>query len=151
MRILCSDENMLSAGIMDMLQRAAAECVINEELDPENVEISLSFVTADEIRDLNNNYRNIDKPTDVLSFPLIEDFNEIGTDEEIMLGDVVICLEKAREQAEEYGHSEEREIVYLFVHSVCHLLGYDHMEDDEKTEMRAAEESVMKSLDLERS
>lgn len=151
MRILCSDENMLSVGIMDMLQRAAAECVINEELDPENVEISLSFVTADEIRDLNNNYRNIDKPTDVLSFPLIEDFNEIGTDEEIMLGDVVICLEKAREQAGEYGHSEEREIVYLFVHSVCHLLGYDHMEDDEKTEMRAAEEKVMKSLDLERS
>ena len=67
-----------------------------------------------------------------------------------MLGDVVICLEKAREQAEEFGHSEEREIVYLFVHSVFHLLGYDHMEDEEKAEMRSAEEKVMSFLELER-
>lgn len=150
MRILCSNENILSAEMMSMLEKAASACVANEGLIPENSEISLSFVSADEIHELNNTYRNVDRPTDVLSFPLIEDFNEIEPEDEIMLGDVVICLEKAREQAEEFGHSEEREIVYLFVHSVCHLLGYDHMEEDEKTEMRAAEEKVMKLLDLER-
>lgn len=151
MRILCNDENVLSAEMNETLKKAAAACVSNEGLMPENAEISLTFVSKDEIRELNRNYRNVDNHTDVLSFPLIEDFNDIGPDDEIMLGDVVICLEKAREQAEEYGHSEEREIVYLFVHSVCHLLGYDHMEIEDKAVMRAAEEKVMKYLDLERS
>jgi probable rRNA maturation factor len=82
---------------------------------------------------------------------MIEDFNDIEPGDEMMLGDVVICIEKACEQAEEFGHSREREIVYLFVHSVCHLLGYDHMEPEEKAEMREAEEKVMSFLDLERS
>jgi len=107
-------------------------------------------VSKEEIRELNNQYRGIDNHTDVLSFPLIEDFDEVDPDDEYMLGDVVICLEKAREQAEEFGHSEAREIVYLFVHSVCHLLGFDHMEEDEKQEMRTREEEVMTLLDLER-
>lgn len=150
MRILCNDENVLSAEMNETLKKAAAACVANEGLVPENAEISLTFVSKDEIRELNRNYRNVDNHTDVLSFPLIEDFNDIEPDDEIMLGDVVICLEKAREQAEEFGHSEEREIVYLFVHSVCHLLGYDHMEDEEKAEMRSAEEKVMSFLELER-
>lgn len=150
MRILCSDENMLSAEMMEMLDRAASACTANEGLDPGCVEISLSFVSVDEIRSLNKTYRNMDRPTDVLSFPLQEDFDSIEPDEEIMLGDVVICLEKARDQAAEYGHSEEREIVYLFVHSVCHLLGYDHMDEEEKSVMRDAEEKVMKYLELER-
>ena len=150
MRILCNDENVLSAEMNETLKKAAAACVANEGLVPENAEISLTFVSKDEIRELNRNYRNVDNNTDVLSFPLIEDFNDIEPDDEIMLGDVVICLEKAREQAEEFGHSEEREIVYLFVHSVCHLLGYDHMEDEEKAEMRSAEEKVMSFLELER-
>ena len=150
MRILCNDENVLSAEMNETLKKAAAACVANEGLVPENAEISLTFVSKDEIRELNRNYRNVDNHTDVLSFQLIEDFNDIEPDDEIMLGDVVICLEKAREQAEEFGHSEEREIVYLFVHSVCHLLGYDHMEDEEKAEMRSAEEKVMSFLELER-
>ena len=150
MRILCNDENVLSAEMNETLKKAAAACVANEGLVPENAEISLTFVSKDEIRELNRNYRNVDNHTDVLSFPLIEDFNDIEPDDEIMLGDVVICLEKAREQAEEFGQSEEREIVYLFVHSVCHLLGYDHMEDEEKAEMRSAEEKVMSFLELER-
>ena len=92
----------------------------------------------------------MDRHTDVLSFPLIEDFNEVNDDEEMLLGDVVICREQAREQAKEYGHSEEREVVYLFVHSVLHLLGYDHMEQEEKQEMRDREEEVMAQLGLER-
>jgi len=150
MRILCSEENVLDTVLMETLEKAACCCVENEGLMPENAEISLTFVSKEEIRELNSTYRGIDRDTDVLSFPMIEDFNEIEPDDEMMLGDVVICLEKAHEQAEEFGHSDQREIVYLFVHSVCHLLGYDHMEPDEKAEMREAEEKVMSFLGIER-
>ena len=150
MRILCSEENVLDAVMMETLEKAARCCVENEGLMPDNAEISLTFVSKEEIRELNGTYRGIDRDTDVLSFPMIEDFNYIEPDDEMMLGDVVICLEKAREQAEEFGHSEQREIVYLFVHSVCHLLGYDHMEPEEKAEMREAEEKVMTFLEIER-
>jgi len=150
MRILYSEENILNEDMIESLQKAAELCVEKEGLNAENAEISLTFVSKEEIRDLNSMYRGIDNHTDVLSFPLIEDFDEIEEDDEYMLGDVVICLEKAKEQAEEFGHSEAREIVYLFVHSVCHLLGFDHMEEDEKQDMRAREEDVMTLLDLER-
>ena len=150
MRILYSEENILDESMIESLQKAAELCVEKEGLLAENAEISLTFVSKEEIRELNNQYRGIDNHTDVLSFPLIEDFDEIGLDDEYMLGDVVICLEKAREQAEEFGHSEAREIVYLFVHSVCHLLGFDHMEEEEKQEMRQREEEIMTLLDLER-
>lgn len=150
MRILYSEEKVLDDAMIADLEKAAVLCVEKEGLPADNAEISLTFVSKEEIRELNNQYRGIDNHTDVLSFPLIEDFDYIEPDEEYMLGDVVICLEKAREQAEEYGHSEKREIVYLFVHSVCHLLGFDHMEEDEKQEMRQREEEVMTLLDLER-
>lgn len=150
MRILYSEENILDDVMLEDLEKAAVLCVEKEGLPAENAEISLTFVSKEEIRELNNQYRGIDNHTDVLSFPLIEDFDFIEEDDDYMLGDVVICLEKAREQAEEFGHSERREIVYLFVHSVCHLLGFDHMEEDEKKEMRQREEEVMTLLDLER-
>ena len=128
-------------------------CLKEEGIPDERVEISLSFVSMEEIHQLNKMYRQVDRPTDVLSFTMIEDFNEIDwedEEEEILLGDVVICLEQAQKQAEEYGHSQMREIVYLFVHSVLHLLGYDHMEDEEKAVMRNREEAVMNQLDLRR-
>jgi len=150
MRILCTDEKFTADEMMQTFEKAACLCVEKEGLNPDNAEISLTFVSKDEIHELNRTYRGVDNHTDVLSFPMIEDFDEIGEDDEFMLGDVVICLEKARQQAEEYGHSEEREIVYLFVHSVCHLLGFDHMEEDEKAEMRQREEEVMTILELER-
>ncbi len=150
MRILYSEENILDDVMLEDLEKAAVLCVEKEGLPAENAEISLTFVSKEEIRELNNQYRGIDNHTDVLSFPLIEDFDFIEEDDDYMLGDVVICLEKAREQADEFGHSERREIVYLFVHSVCHLLGFDHMEEDEKKEMRQREEEVMTLLDLER-
>lgn len=151
MRILCNDESAVTAEMMDVFVKAATLCAENEGLCPDNMEVSLSFVSKEEIHDLNRNYRNVDSPTDVLSFPLIEDIGDLDDGEEILLGDVVICQEKAEEQAEEYGHSVERELVYLFVHSICHLLGYDHMEEDEKAEMRQREEAVMTALSLERS
>ena len=150
MRILYSEDNMPDKEMNACLEEAAVLCVEKEGLSAENAEISLTFVSKEEIRELNNRYRNIDNHTDVLSFPLIEDFDQLDDHREYMLGDVVICTEKVREQAEEYGHSEKREMVYLFVHSVCHLLGFDHMEEDEKQEMRQREEEIMKLHDLER-
>ncbi|MDO4544782.1 MAG: rRNA maturation RNase YbeY [Bacillota bacterium] len=151
MRILCNDEGLLESGLMETLSRAACLCLEKEAIDPARAEISLSIVSKEEIRRLNQLYRKIDNHTDVLSFPLIEDFNQIDDREEFLLGDVVICLQQAEEQAEEYGHSREREIVYLFVHSVCHLLGYDHMDEGDKREMRAREEEIMSLLDLGRN
>ena len=133
----------------------AAEYVIGTEnlqkLDKERCQLSVTFVGLEEIHELNREYRGVDRPTDVLSFPQFEDISEelpeVG---EICLGDVVICEEKAREQAAEYGHSFERELVYLFTHSVLHLLGYDHMEEVEKQEMRAREEEIMRHIGLSR-
>ncbi len=141
----------------ELLQKMteAAEYAVESEnmhnLDKKRCEISVTFVDLDEIHELNKQYRGVDKPTDVLSFPQFDDLEEeIPEVCEICLGDVVICEQKAREQAEEFGHSFERELVYLFTHSVLHLLGYDHMEDDEKKAMREREEEIMKQIGLMR-
>lgn len=134
---------------MNTLGKAASACT---EMD---VEISLSFVSLDEIHELNRDYRGVDRPTDVLSFPMFESLEEMEemqrqTGGEIPLGDVVICMDKIKEQAQEFGHSEERETVYLFTHSVLHLLGYDHETDEDKAEMRAREEEIMEALGIPR-
>lgn len=121
-----------------------------EGIDSSRAELSLTIVEPEEIRELNREYRRIDKVTDVLSFPQFENMGEMPSDGEICLGDVVICDEKVRQQAEEYGHSYDRELVYLFVHSLLHLAGYDHMEEDEKTIMRTKEEEIMQQVDLRR-
>ena len=122
------------------------EDIINESLKVEglsnNYEVSISFVENDEIRALNKDYRGVDKETDVLSFPIEEDF-EVTTP---LLGDIIISMDKALEQASEYGHTIEREIAYLIAHSMFHLMGYDHMNDDEKEIMRRQEKQVMKNL-----
>ncbi len=150
MNIIYDSEFELEKELLDKMEEGASLCVEEEGLDPEMVEISLTLVDAEEIQMLNRDYRGVDKVTDVLSFPQFDDFDEIYEDEEILLGDVVICRQQAEAQAEEFGHSAEREMVYLFVHSVCHLLGYDHMEDEEKAEMRAKEESVMERIQVTR-
>ena len=158
MELLINEPDTLAQEMIETMGQAAEICLRHEGIDPEGVEISLSFVTAEEIHELNRQYRGVDSVTDVLSFPLLEDLNELydteegssEEDEPVALGDVVICLERAEEQAEEFGHSREREIVYLFTHSVLHLLGYDHMEEEEKQEMRKAEEEVMTELGLSR-
>ena len=144
------------------MQRAAELVLEGNGIDPANVSLSVTIVSKDEIRELNSEYRGIDRDTDVLSFPQFDgdlaDFMEesealaeqTGEAEEVAIGDVVICEEKAQEQAEEYGHSFERESVYLFVHSVLHLIGFDHLEEEERKEMRAEEERVMGLLGLPR-
>ena len=121
----------------------AVEAVLTEEECDGNFEISVSFVTNEEIKKLNKEYRNVDNETDVLSFPMNEEFDGVT-----ILGDIVISTQKIIEQADDFGHSPEREMVYLTVHSMLHLLGYDHMENDEKSAMRAKEKEIMKNLKI---
>lgn len=128
-------------------------------------QISLLFVDNEEIREINRDTRGIDKATDVLSFPMLDypqnkvfkevykdtKFNEIYLDgDELVLGDMVLSLERAKEQSIEYNHSFNREVCYLVVHSILHLLGYDHMEDEEKKVMRKREEEILGKLNITR-
>lgn len=140
----------VSENIRETMEKAASHCLAREGVDAERAEISVTFVDAEEIRGLNRDYRGIDKATDVLSFPQFSSPADMPEYGEICLGDVVICKEKAESQAEEFGHSFEREIIYLFTHSVLHLLGYDHMEEDEKRLMRRREEETMEYLGIRR-
>ncbi len=115
-----------------------------QELNDDNYEISLSFVSEVEIRKLNSDYRDKDSITDVLSFPLDDDF-AIQTN---LLGDIIICCKRAIEQAKEYNHSIKREIVYLVVHSMFHLLGYDHIDESDRIIMRNKEKSALKEIGI---
>ncbi len=137
---------------MRMQIRRACIAVLREEKFEGDSEVSVSFVDNEEIRKLNKEFRNIDSATDVLSFPLGENgVYDVNPDTGAkLLGDVVISMERAQKQAMEYGHSFEREVCYLTVHSMLHLLGYDHMEPQEKAEMRMKEETVMERIGLER-
>ncbi len=146
MKLVFSDGLMQGAGLPDVMREAGELLLHHEGVNHENIEVSVTFVNSDEIKELNRIYRGKDQVTDVLSFQQYSDVTEIPQEGEAILGDVVICPEQAFLQADEYGHSNERELVYLFVHSLCHLLGYDHMQDDEKALMRAAEERVMEKI-----
>ncbi len=121
----------------------AVEAVLREEGLDGDFEISVSFVTNQEIRELNKEYRNVDSETDVLSFPMNEEFDGL-----IILGDIVLSTQKIIEQAHDLDNSLEREMSYLTVHSMLHLIGYDHMENDEKFIMRAKEKKIMKNLKI---
>lgn len=135
-----------------------------EEVDFDT-EISVTLVANEEIRDINNRTRNIDKATDVLSFPMIEyeegkvfkelydkdSFDDSYFDgEDLILGDIVLSLDKCQEQSVEYGHTFHRESAYLVVHSVLHLLGYDHMNEEDKAKMRKREEEILNKLNITR-
>ena len=118
----------------------------------EGVEVGVTFLDDATIQELNRDYRDKDRPTDVLSFALNEgDEPEIvDAPEEELLGDILISLETTARQAEEYGHSLERELAYLTVHGMLHLLGYDHEEPADQAEMRLEEEAVLASLGIVR-
>lgn len=116
---------------------------------PDTAEISVLICDGPVIRELNRTYRDVDAPTDVLSFALNEGEDDV-LEEESELGDIVINLDRAEEQAREYGHSREREVAYLSVHGFLHILGYDHYDPEEKKAMRAAEEAILSACGLER-
>ncbi len=139
------DKVNIDESINELLERVVLECLKLEGRDT-SYEVSITFVDDEEIRELNKEYRDVDKSTDVLSFPLDEDEFDIPGD--TLLGDIVISAETAKRQSEEYGHSLEREIAYLTAHSMFHLMGYDHMNDAEKKVMRDKEKKVMMSLGI---
>ena len=134
----------ITEGIMEILEKVVQEVLIFEE-KPLDSEVSISFVGNEEIRELNKEYRGIDRETDVLSFPIDDDFIIDGP---ILLGDVIISAEKALEQANDFGHSLNREMAYLTAHSMFHLLGYDHIDEDDKLIMRSREKEIMKRLKI---
>ena len=145
MNIIVDGENLPKQAMMNKIEEAAKACLEMEGVDENLAEISLTFVDMEEIQQFNREYRDTDSVTDVLSFPQFESKDEFPKVGEIIMGDVVICTEKAMLQAEEFGHSPEREIIYLFTHSLLHLMGYDHMVDEERKVMEAKQEEILKN------
>ena len=151
------DKLKIDEGITDTIKAVIIKTLEEEECDFE-AEVSVTIVDMAKIREINRSERNIDAPTDVLSFPMLE-FDEKGDivdpefdmdGDKLLLGDIVICAEKAAEQAEEYGHSFRREIAFLTVHSMLHLLGYDHMEKEEEAVMFARQEEILDKMGITR-
>jgi probable rRNA maturation factor len=136
----------------EIIKKVLKKCFEIEKLENKNLYVNVVLTNAKNIKSINKEHRGIDKETDVLSFPMFEK-NEIAnldnTNEDI-LGDMVISIERVEEQAKEYGHSFERELAYMVVHSFYHLLGYDHMTEEDKKEMREKEENVLGILGIRR-
>jgi len=133
----------------EIINKVFETCFKEENLY--NYKIYVSTILTDEanIKKINNEYRNIDKPTDVLSFPMFEpDEIEKVKDREEVLGDIVVCMPIVKKQALEFEHSEEREFAYMLVHGFYHLMGYDHILEEDKTKMREKEENILNKLKI---
>ena len=140
----------------ELANKVIEKCFQIEKMTNTKLVITITFTNPENIRKINKQYRNIDKETDVLSFPMFEREelqeklkNNSFTHEDI-LGDIVISIEQVEKQAKEYEHSFERELSYMIVHGFYHLMGYDHMVEDEKQEMREKEDRVLESLNITR-
>ena len=144
------DENK---DLEDLINKVLEECFKTEKIDDYKLYISVTLTNPEYIQKLNRESRQIDKATDVLSFPMFEK-DEIKSLEKLefeeTLGDIVISIERVEEQAKEYGHSFERELAYMVVHGFYHLMGEDHMNEEEKAIMRAKEENVLNKLKIVR-
>jgi len=152
MNILLSnhqDKVKISDELMALIRQGIVATLESEEIY-EDVEVSLLLIDNKEIKHLNNEYRNVNESTDVLSFPMYDNLEEALDEDYLYLGDIVISGEQAVEQAKDYGHSVEREIGYLTVHSVLHLLGYDHIDEEDKKVMRKREEEILEKMNLKR-
>ena len=139
----------------EIINKVISECFKTEKMDKLKLYISITLTIPDVIKSINKKYRNIDNPTDVLSFPMfekdeIEAVKKQKSEIEECLGDIIISVPKVIEQAEEYGHSFERELAYMVVHGFYHILGYDHMIDSDKKEMRKKEDEVLNKLHITR-
>ena len=140
---------------IDLIEKVIRQAFIEEKIDNINLYINVILTDPENIRDINKKFRNIDKETDVLSFPIFEkdDIEKMilnGNNIYQPLGDIVISMQRVEEQAKEYEHSFERELSYMLVHGFYHLMGYDHMEDEEKKQMREKEELVLNKLEITR-
>lgn len=143
------------------LAKAVIEAAIEWEQFPYEAEVNLLLVSKEEIHEINREHRQIDRPTDVLSFPMIDyespgDFSSIEEDEdnfnpdtgEALLGDIILCVDKVKEQAESYGHSEKREFAFLILHSMLHLFGYDHMTEKEAAVMEQKQRHILEKMEI---
>ena len=158
-------EDALFEGVEELAGQICGR-VLETENCPYEAEISLTFTDDEGIRELNRQFRGIDRATDVLSFPMTDfpapaDYGFLEDDElsagcfhpesgELLLGDIVISTERARAQADAYGHSLKREIAFLIAHSMLHLLGYDHMSPEEAADMEKRQEDILQSLGITR-
>lgn len=136
-----------------LIEQVCIETLKNHKLEEGPWEISILLTNDEEIKELNNEYRGKDQPTDVLSFPMLDgdEINElVESPYPVPLGDIVISMETAVRQAHEYNHSLERELGFLVVHSMLHLLGYDHMTKEDEEVMRDMEEDILNNLNLVR-
>lgn len=166
MTLITEIETNISLGIdPEKEAKSIIEFALDELECPYETEINLILTDNPGIHELNREYRGIDRPTDVLSFPLVdyetpgvfpdgiedraEDYFNLDTGE-LMLGDIIISAEKVLEQAEEYGHSVKREFTFLIVHSILHLFGYDHMEDEERKVMEELQEKILDKAGITR-
>ena len=139
--------------LLKFVENVIAECFKEENIEKLNFYMSVTLTTPEKIHELNKEFRQVDKPTDVLSFPMFEK-HEIDkiVKEQVkniipeVLGDIIISVEKVEEQAKEYGHSFERELSYMLVHGFYHIIGYDHIEEKDKLVMRPKEEKILIKL-----
>ena len=141
----------------EIVKKVLQQCMKEEKLENSKLSITITLTTPKQIQKINKEYRNIDKATDVLSFPMYE---KDELDEKIknkdfiyedILGDIIISIEKVEEQAKEYNHSFERELSYMLVHGFYHLMGYDHIEEEDRKVMRPKEENVLNKLKITRN
>lgn len=140
---------------LELIEKVIRQAFIEEKIENIKLYINIILTNPENIKNINKQYRNIDKETDVLSFPMfekeeIENLKKNGNDIEEALGDIVISLQKVEEQSQEYGHSFERELSYMLIHGFYHLMGYDHMNDNDKVQMREKEEGVLNKLQITR-
>lgn len=139
-----------------IVEKVLQKCYEEEKLLDSKLIITITFTTPEQIHKINKEYRQVDRPTDVLSFPMFErkeleeKIAKQDFEYEDVLGDIIISIEKVKEQAIEYGHSFERELSYMLVHGFYHLMGYDHIKEEEKKEMRPKEEKILNELKITR-
>ena len=140
----------------EVIKKVLSQCFNEENLENSNLWITVTLTTPRKIQEINNEYRGIDKATDVLSFPMFEKdeldekISRRDFENEDILGDIIVSVEKVKEQAIEYGHSFERELSYMIVHGFYHLMGYDHIKEEDKKIMRPKEEKILETLKISR-
>lgn len=135
-----------------IIKKVLQKCFEEENLQDKKLYVNVVLTNDENIRNINREHRQIDKPTDVLSFPMYEkeELENLKLENEDILGDMVISIKRVEEQAKEYGHSFERELAYMVVHSFYHLLGYDHIKEEDKMKMRPKEENILQKLNINR-
>lgn len=154
----CKDNINDKVDVGDYIQNIVKNIASKEELYVDEISVSIASATKDEIKQINKKYREIDKVTDVLSFPIFtkEELKDIINKEDdkkiksLELGDIIICLDIVKVQAVEYETGILRELLYMITHGMCHLVGYDHIENEEKKEMRKLEEEILRKLGVEK-